>query len=710
MIIMEYASGGELKEYVMKKTRLDESEARDIFLQLLNAVQHCHTLGIIHRDLKLENVLFADPSKTKIKVVDFGIAGLIRNNVADKSKAGSLKYMAPEVLTEENMESRPSLDIWSMGCMLYAMVCGELPFSGKVASEVIEKIKVGTFDFPKDFKLTYHCRDLIQKMLTVDYNNRITAQEVREHPWIEGASPGSSPQKNNTTEDPPLMIKLTLQNPPAGKRNERSFLKKNHGRCPTGVKAAPKNFCLPMIGKYNNNKKALKRASMENKKEMVPAYKPRVNRMSLICNNPLQERSEQGNAKLWLLTEHEKVPSFMQPIRRTKEEKQLINSLAKEARENIVLRRPTVPRHTSKEKCRSASRCNVVRKDSMGLKLLAQQCRYFLFLCILNEYWQRKQQVQTLGKYLNNSNNNKMMKAYAEEPTSPQSSSRKIHKQDFVPLKVCAKYTPPSIAILYALTRDKHKKYLHEIPLPMLSSDETAADLYHALVRSEPIYLNPKIVSKGQIIRIIEQIWSKSAKLPNNNNNNDRCSTAGTVTNSNNEDFVSKKMGEVVVPMISNKKDALKQELRKELLKASETDSVEVEEQEYSEDFIEESQGKSVEKLPAAADKRSVHKEAEEPEVDYEQLDAGMEEGLPEGFQRVFVEDLGEELLMDPNGNLYDLNGNLIGQAASDDEEEEGTAANGLNDYDDEDKYFENSADKNGSADDMDFQQMKNTY
>ncbi len=68
VIIMEYASGGELKGYVAKRGRLDENEARSIFIQLLNAVEHCHTLNVIHRDLKLENVLFSDPTQREIKV------------------------------------------------------------------------------------------------------------------------------------------------------------------------------------------------------------------------------------------------------------------------------------------------------------------------------------------------------------------------------------------------------------------------------------------------------------------------------------------------------------------------------------------------------------------------------------------------------------------------------------------------------------------
>ena len=73
--------------------------------------------------------------------MDFGIAGLVIDNLPDKTRAGSLKYMAPEVLTEQNTDARPAIDVWSMGCILFAMLCGELPFTGKTVGEVTEKIK-----------------------------------------------------------------------------------------------------------------------------------------------------------------------------------------------------------------------------------------------------------------------------------------------------------------------------------------------------------------------------------------------------------------------------------------------------------------------------------------------------------------------------------------------------------------------------------------
>ena len=181
---MEYASGGELKEYISSRTRLSELEARKIFLQILSAINHCHSLNVIHRDLKPENILFLNTKHQKIKIVDFGIAGLMQNDKPEKSRAGSLKFMAPEVLSRENIEARPSIDIWSMGCVLFDMICGELPFNGRTSGEIINKIKKGEFQFPQDSEVSYYCRKLIRSMLNVNYRKRITIKELSCHPWI----------------------------------------------------------------------------------------------------------------------------------------------------------------------------------------------------------------------------------------------------------------------------------------------------------------------------------------------------------------------------------------------------------------------------------------------------------------------------------------------------------------------------------------------
>jgi len=205
IIVMEYAGGGELKEYMKTREKLDESEARNIFRQILDAIAHCHAHNVIHRDLKMENVLFSDTDHKHIKLVDFGIAGLVLDeNTAEKSKAGSLKYMAPEVLSGENLEARPALDIWGMGCMLFGMVCGELPFNGKSSIEIIEKIKKGEYQFPHNSTVSYQCRKLIRSMLNVDATKRISVREIMLHPWMTESDKESTQSNTRKTPSTPL--------------------------------------------------------------------------------------------------------------------------------------------------------------------------------------------------------------------------------------------------------------------------------------------------------------------------------------------------------------------------------------------------------------------------------------------------------------------------------------------------------------------------
>ena len=130
IMIMELARGGELMEYVQKKGKLDEIEARKILLQIVNAIQYCHSSGVVHRDLKLENILFKDVEDLSIKVIDFGIAGVCTTFQADAVDAGTIAYMPPEVF-EGNAVTSPAMDIWAIGLMFYAMLYGTLPFWGQ---------------------------------------------------------------------------------------------------------------------------------------------------------------------------------------------------------------------------------------------------------------------------------------------------------------------------------------------------------------------------------------------------------------------------------------------------------------------------------------------------------------------------------------------------------------------------------------------------
>ena len=357
VIIMEYASGREVKEYLKEKGRLEESEALDIFVQLMNAMQHCHSLGIVHRDLKLENILFSNSSKKDIKVVDFGIAGLVRNNMGDKSKAGSLKYMAPEVLTEESTEARSSLDVWSMGCILYAMLCGDLPFTGKTVQEIVTKIKRCSYTFPQDIKLSHYSKNLIQKILNPDYTKRITIKEMWEHPWIVDRIFDTSPEKNNSPEKP--IPELTKHQWVIIQKVRNNKLRPFKVRSSIGTRNNRNSFLgLPSISKCKNPRIVF--AKLNNANEVTSGSQSRKKCFSM---DP-QERAEKLRAKLCILRDYENIPSFMQPIHRSKQEKQLINSFVKDYSADIRRSSVSKTRMTKQFK----SRCNIFRKEIQAIK------------------------------------------------------------------------------------------------------------------------------------------------------------------------------------------------------------------------------------------------------------------------------------------------------------------------------------------------------
>jgi len=103
-------------------------------------MESCHSQGVIHRDLKLENVLFESKARTKIKVVDFGISGMCKGSQAEKNDAGTLRYMPPEMLHDDMSTANPALDVWAIGVMLYCMVFDKFPFNGETPDIIRHKI------------------------------------------------------------------------------------------------------------------------------------------------------------------------------------------------------------------------------------------------------------------------------------------------------------------------------------------------------------------------------------------------------------------------------------------------------------------------------------------------------------------------------------------------------------------------------------------
>ncbi|MCQ2816547.1 MAG: protein kinase [archaeon] len=179
-LVMEYAEGHELFDYIIKKSRLEEAEASKIFQDIISGIEYLHKLKIVHRDLKPENLLF--DYERNIKIVDFGLSNLYSDKKPLLTTAcGSPCYASPEMLSGEPYKGITS-DIWSSGIVLFAMLTGTLPFDDANDDVLYSKIIKGKFHMPS--YLSPDAQDIIKGILTTDPEKRFGLNEIKNHPWF----------------------------------------------------------------------------------------------------------------------------------------------------------------------------------------------------------------------------------------------------------------------------------------------------------------------------------------------------------------------------------------------------------------------------------------------------------------------------------------------------------------------------------------------
>ncbi|KAK4049021.1 serine/threonine-protein kinase gin4 [Microbotryomycetes sp. JL201] len=185
-LVMEYAEGGELFDYLVSRGRLHADEALHYFQQIISGVDYCHRFNICHRDLKPENLLL--DGEKNIKIADFGMAALERGGKLLETSCGSPHYASPEIVAGLNYHGSSS-DIWSCGIILFALLTGRLPFDDENIRNLLAKVKVGKFSMPQE--LPTDAKDLIRRMLEVDPEKRISMDEIQKHPWVTRKPPRS---------------------------------------------------------------------------------------------------------------------------------------------------------------------------------------------------------------------------------------------------------------------------------------------------------------------------------------------------------------------------------------------------------------------------------------------------------------------------------------------------------------------------------------
>jgi len=181
---MEYATGGELFDYILLKKRLPEMEACRIFQHIISGLEYLNKHNIAHRDLKPENLLF--DYKKDIKIVDFGLSTNFEKGELLQSCCGSPSYAAPEMLLGKSYQGI-TVDIWSSGIILYAMIAGFLPFQDPNNDKLYEKIIKGKFKFSNN--MSPMAQDLIRRILVTDPFKRVNLQQIKSHSWFNIISP-----------------------------------------------------------------------------------------------------------------------------------------------------------------------------------------------------------------------------------------------------------------------------------------------------------------------------------------------------------------------------------------------------------------------------------------------------------------------------------------------------------------------------------------
>ncbi|XP_060009384.1 maternal embryonic leucine zipper kinase isoform X6 [Lagenorhynchus albirostris] len=180
-MVLEYCPGGELFDYIISQDRLSEEETRVVFRQIVSAVAYVHSQGFAHRDLKPENLLFDEDHK--LKLIDFGLCAKPKGNKDYhlQTCCGSLAYAAPELIQGKSYLGSEA-DVWSMGILLYVLMCGFLPFDDDNVMALYKKIMRGKYEVPK--WLSPSSILLLQQMLQVDPKKRISVKNLLNHPWI----------------------------------------------------------------------------------------------------------------------------------------------------------------------------------------------------------------------------------------------------------------------------------------------------------------------------------------------------------------------------------------------------------------------------------------------------------------------------------------------------------------------------------------------
>jgi len=190
-IVLELIKGGDLLDTIVKWDQCNEADAVRILRSILLAISHCHEKGIIHRDMKPDNLLVSN-DLSEIKLSDFGLATVLAPDERASLTVGTRSYLSPEMILKQ--EYNTSVDMWSIGCIAYVLLAGYHPFSDS-SDDVPLYIQIVTGDWEFDEDIWTHigddAKDFISQLLVLEPEERMTAKQALMHPWIRASSPPS---------------------------------------------------------------------------------------------------------------------------------------------------------------------------------------------------------------------------------------------------------------------------------------------------------------------------------------------------------------------------------------------------------------------------------------------------------------------------------------------------------------------------------------
>ena len=187
LLLTELCDGRELFDEIQEKSRFPEEASALVTKQLLQATAYCHKNNIAHRDLKPENILLDIKKEGTIKVIDFGTSHHYQSDQENQLHEfyGTPYYLAPEIFSGSYNEK---CDLWSIGVILYVMLCGSPPFHGDSDEDVLKQVKEAKWSFPDDeiwADISKDAKDLVSKLMNPNPKHRLTAQQALQHKWIQ---------------------------------------------------------------------------------------------------------------------------------------------------------------------------------------------------------------------------------------------------------------------------------------------------------------------------------------------------------------------------------------------------------------------------------------------------------------------------------------------------------------------------------------------